>query len=149
MARNCWVEPRPMLAEVGETATDTSAAAVTVKLVDPEIDPALAAMLAIPVLTLVASPVAFTVATFVAEDVHVTVLVRFCVLPSEKVPVADNCWAVPSGMEGAAGLIAIPVNTAAMTVKLSVPVTGPSVDEMVTVPWATDCARPVEPIETI
>lgn len=55
-----------------------------------------------------------------------------------------NCWVVPSGMEGFAGLTVMDVSTAAVTVKLSVPVTEPELAEMVIVPWATACAKPVE-----
>ena len=41
----------------------------------------------------------------VSED-HVTVLVRFCVLPSVNVPVAVNGCIVPSAIDGVAGVIA-------------------------------------------
>lgn len=42
-----------------------------------------------------------------------------------KVPVAVSCWVVPSAMEGLEGLTVIEVSTAAVTVKVSVPVTDP------------------------
>ena len=40
-----------------------------------------------------------------------TVLVRFWVLPSLYVPVAVNCWRLPSGIEGLAGVTAMETNT--------------------------------------
>jgi hypothetical protein len=43
--------------------------------------PDLAEMEAVPWVTLVANPPLFTVATEVAEEFHLAVLVRFCVLP--------------------------------------------------------------------
>lgn len=77
MAENCWVDPSPILAEFGETAIDTRAEAVTVKLVEPEIRPEVAVILVVPVLALVAKPVELMVATLTTEGDHVAVLVRF------------------------------------------------------------------------
>ena len=138
-----------MVAEFGVTAIETRAAAVTVKPVEPETEPRVAVMVVVPVLALVANPVELMVATPAGEGDHVAVLVRSCVLPSEKVPVAVNCWIVPREMEGLAGLTLMEVNTAAPTVKSSVPVTEPKLAEMVTVPWDTACAKPLRPIVAI
>ena len=44
-----------------------------------------------PVPVPVARPAALIVATVTAEEPHVAVLVRFCVVPSLNVPVAVNC----------------------------------------------------------
>jgi hypothetical protein len=63
-------------------------------------------IVAVPTLTVVASPVALMVATFVFEEVQVAALVRFCVEPSPYVPVAVNCCGVPIGTEGLAGVTA-------------------------------------------
>ena len=75
----------------GVTATETSVAAVTVRLVLPEMEPEVARMVVDPVPTAVARPAVLIVATVPAEELHVAVLVRFCVVPSLKVPVAVNC----------------------------------------------------------
>ena len=65
---------------------EDSAAAFTVSVVEPEIDPDVAVIVAWPVPALVARPllpaVLLTVATARALDAQVTVLVIFCVLPS-------------------------------------------------------------------
>ncbi len=84
-----------MLELVGVTAREMSVAAVTVKGVEPEIEPDVAEMVADPADTAVTEPVEpavlLTVATAVLDELHVTEAVRFCVVLSEKVPVATNC----------------------------------------------------------
>jgi hypothetical protein len=75
----------------GVTATETSVAAVTVSVVLPEMEPEVARMVVDPVPTAVARPAVLIVATVPDEELHVAVLVRFCVVPSLKVPVAVNC----------------------------------------------------------
>jgi len=78
---NCWVEPAPIDAVLGVTAIELKVAAVTVNVADPLIVPDVAVIMAVPTLMLVANPVLFTVAMEVAEDVHVALVVRFCVVP--------------------------------------------------------------------
>jgi hypothetical protein len=63
------------------TEIEVNTAAVTVNAAEPLIVPDLAVMVALPWATLVASPLVLTVAIDFAEDVHVAVLVRFCVVP--------------------------------------------------------------------
>jgi hypothetical protein len=69
-------------------------------------------MLAVPGATAVARPfepaVSLTMAIPRANDVHVANDVRFCFVPSTRVPVAANCWVVPGAMQGGlAGVTAI------------------------------------------
>jgi hypothetical protein len=52
------------------------------------------------------------VATAVFVELHVTELVRFCVLLSLYVPVAVNCCAVPLATEAFAGVADIDTNEA-------------------------------------
>jgi hypothetical protein len=75
----------------GVTDMDTTVAGVTVSVVLPLMLPELAWMVVEPVPAAVARPAVLTVATVTAEELHVAVLVRFCVVPSLKVPVAVNC----------------------------------------------------------
>ena len=70
-------------------------AAVTVRVVLPEILPEAAVMVEEPAATAVARPLLFTVATDVLDEVQVTCVVISWVVPSEYVPVAVNCWVVP------------------------------------------------------
>ena len=71
-----------MVAVAGVTAMEIRTGAVTVKAEDPEIVPEVAVMVVAPWPTLVASPLAFTLATLLELDVHVTELVRVFVVPS-------------------------------------------------------------------
>jgi hypothetical protein len=92
----------------------------------------------------VASPVVLIVATLAAEELHVAVLVRFCVLASVYVPVAVNCCVLPLAIDGFAGVTAIDTNVGAVTVRLSPgEVTPLKLAVMVTGPPAfTPVARP-------
>src|SRR6266567_4036656 len=87
------------------------AGTATVREVVPDIPPNVAVIVVVPAPTEAASPFApcvlLMVATAVAEEPHVTSVVRFCVVLSEKVPVAVNCWLVPLAMEAVAGVTAI------------------------------------------
>ena len=68
---------------------------------------------------------------------------RFCVEPSVKVPVAVNCCVRPLAIVGFAGVTAIDVTTAAVTVSVVVPLTLPEVAVIVVDPAASVVARPV------
>ena len=86
VAVNCCVTPWAIEAEAGLMAIETSAAGVTLSEVTPLTGPSVAVMLADPCATAVASPLLPVVLLIVAVDeelVHVTCVVRFCVLPSE------------------------------------------------------------------
>lgn len=73
----------------------TSAAAVTVNVVLPEISPDVAVIVVMPAATEVASPLKPAALLIVAvagtEEVQVTDVVRSCVGPAVYVPVATNC----------------------------------------------------------
>lgn len=87
---------------------DCSTAAVTVIVIEFDVTPPCAAViLAEPTLFPVARPDALTVATAEFEEDQVTELVRFCVLPSVKVPVAVNWSVVPFAIDVFGALIAI------------------------------------------
>jgi len=49
-----------------------------------------------PVLAAFAIPLAVTEATLVFEEDHCTVPVMSLLLPSENVPIAENCWPDPA-----------------------------------------------------
>jgi 1,4-dihydroxy-2-naphthoyl-CoA synthase len=92
----------------------------------------------------VANPPAVIVATVVVCEVHVAVLVKFCVELSEKVPVAVNCSVVPFTIEGLAGVTAIDtsVGVVALTVRVVEPLTPPEAACILLVPAATPVANP-------
>jgi len=63
------------------------------------------------------------------------------------VPVAVNCWVVPTARLGLAGVTAIDCKVATVTVRVVVPETLPRVAVMIEVPAATPVARP--PVEIV
>ena len=82
------------------------------------------------------------VATAVFVELHVTKLVRFCVLESLYVPVAVNCCVAPLEMDGFAGVTAIDINVGAVTVRLVEPLIEPEIAWIVALPVLTPVARP-------
>jgi hypothetical protein len=125
VAVNCAVAPRAMLGFVGVTAMDTRVAAVTSSEVDPDIFPDVAVIVVDPADTEVAKPLEpsslLTAAIFELEEFQVTDVVRSCVVLSENVPVAMNCWLVPLTMLGFVGVIAIDISVAEVTVMVVAP----------------------------
>lgn len=121
---NWSVDPAAMLGMAGVTTTDTSVAAVTVTVVKPLIDPEVAVMVAEPTFAAVATPLEPMLTELLADEFQVTLLVRFCVLPSLYVPVAVNCCVVPLAREGFAGVTAIDTRFAAVPVPLRATVCG-------------------------
>jgi hypothetical protein len=82
-----------------------------------------------------------------ADDVQLTEVVRFCVLPSENVPVAVSCRLVLLAMDGFTGVIVSDVKVT-ITPRAVAPVTGPSavfnVAEILELPWRWPSASPLE-----
>ncbi len=142
VATNCWVVPNAILGLVGVTASETSVAAVTVKVVDPDMLPETAVMVVEPAANEVANPDAFNVAAAVLEELHVAVAVKSCVVLSENVPVARNCWLVPFAMLGLVGEIAIDTSVAGVTVRVVDPVTLPDDAVIIVLPTALPLACP-------
>ena len=89
---------------------DTRVAAFTVRPVEPDTPPDAAVIVVDPAATAVANPLEPAALLMVAvpfEEVQVTVLVKSCVVLSEKVPVAVNCSLVPFAMLGLVGVTEI------------------------------------------
>src|ERR1700722_13671676 len=142
VAVNCCVPPFETEGFAGVTAIDTSVAAVTVSVVLPVMLLEAAWIVVEPVVTAVAKPAALIVATVTAEELHVAVLLRFCVVPSLKVPVAVNCCVPPFGTEGFAGVTAIDTSVAAVTVSVVLPVMLLEAAWIVVEPVVTAVAKP-------
>ena len=143
VAVNCWVAPTTMLTVAGVTAIEERVAAVTVRVVFPEILPDVAVMIAEPAAIAVAKPLPLTVATDVFEEFQVTCVVISWLVPSEYVPEAANCLVFPAGMLGLAGVTAIEERVAAVTVRVVLPEILPEVAVMVEVPAARAVAKPL------
>ena len=142
VAVNCSVAVIAIVGFAGVTAIDTSVGAVTVSVVVPLMAPEAALIVLVPVPTPVANPPEVIVATVVVSELHVAVLVRFCVELSENVPVAVNCFVVPLAIEGFAGVTAIDTSVGAVTVRVVVPLRAPEAALIVLVPAATPVANP-------
>lgn len=82
------------------------------------------------------------VAVAALEEPHRTDAVISCVLLSLKVPVAVNCFVVPTAIVEFAGVTAIETSVAALTVREALPVTPPEVALMVVLPAPTAVAKP-------
>jgi hypothetical protein len=144
IAVNCWLAPTPILGLVGVTAIEVSVAGVTTKDTVGLVMPFTVAVIPeVPILTPVARPVLTMVATAVLEEAQVAVDVKFCVVPSEKVPVAVNCCVSPTRILGLAGVTATEVRTATPTFKEAVLLVKlPKVALMFVEPTARPVARP-------
>jgi len=102
----------------------------------------------VPFATALASPfvpaVLLIVAMFIWLELHVTVVVRFCVLLSVYLPVAVNCSVPVVLMVGFAGVTAIETNVAAVTVKVADPLTAPETAFILLVPTPAAVTIPPE-----
>ena len=129
---------------------DTSAAAVTVKIVDPEILPDIAVIVVDPADVEAVNPLEpvalLIVATPVLDELQVTAAVRSCVVLSEKVPVAVNCFEVFLTMLGLVGVTAMDTSVAGVTVKVVDPEIFPDIGVIVVNPAAVEVANPLEPV---
>ena len=150
VAVNCSEVPAAIDGFVGVTAIEASVAAVTESNIEPVCPERLDEMAEVPTATPVASPMeplAFEiVATLVVAELQVACLVMSCVVLSEKVPVAVNCCMVPAAIDGFAGVTAMEVNVAAVTVSTVEPVWLESVAETLVVPTPSPVARPRDPL---
>ena len=149
IAVNCWVVPLAMVGSAGVTPIESRAADVTVRVVEPEIDPEVAVIVGEPTAVELASPSeprAFEiVATASSDEDQITDAVRSWVVASVKSPVAVNCCVVPFAMVGSAGVTSMDTSVADVTVKVVDPEMAPDVAVIVVVPTALEVARPSEP----
>ena len=97
---------------VGETASETSAGAVTFRVVLPLTPEYAAVMVVEPAAFVVTMPVLEIVAALVFDEVHVADLVRSLLLPSLYSPVAVNCCPIPAATEVMAGVTSMDCKTA-------------------------------------
>ena len=113
VAMNWFVRPLAMLGFASVTAIDTSAALVTLSVVVPDmlVDGSIAVIVVGPVLPLfgdVANPfdpfALLIVEIDVSDELHVTDAVRSWFVLSVNMPVALNCFVVPSAMLGLVGV---------------------------------------------
>jgi len=147
IALNCRVPPTAILASAGWSASELSVAEETFKVVEAVTFPDAATTVVVPAATAVASPmlpaVLPMVATAVLEELQVTDEVISFVVPSEKVPMALNCWEVSMAIAGLSGWSVI--FTSEMTVKMVEAETFPNIAVICAEPAATAVAAPTLP----
>lgn len=119
----------------------------TVIVVVPETPEKTALMVVEPIETEEAIPPALIVATPALDDPQVTSDVTSRVVLFDNVPVAENCWVVPTGMAGFMGVTAI--DTTVAVVSVVVPETPVKVAVMTVEPAATAVVIPPELIVAI
>ena len=91
-------------------------------------------MVAVPGPTEVAKPLLLIVAMVVAEELQVAWLVILLVEPSEKLPVAVNCTALPLKIVGFCGAKVMEFKVGGVKVRLALALTPFTVVVMVVVP---------------
>jgi hypothetical protein len=126
IAANCLLtmpEEAEIVKVAGVTSIDSSTTGVTVSVVDPEMLPEVAAIVVEPTFTVVAIPFEparlLMVAILVFDEFQATDEVSFCVVVSEKVPIATNCCVSPRTMLGFTGVTVIEVMTAGVTASVA------------------------------
>ena len=123
--------PKDIPVLIGETDTEVRLALVMFNVIVPAgTEPKTARTVTVPGATPVAMPdVLETVATVASDDVHVAEVVRFCVVPSAKVPTAFSCTEVCSASlePGFGELTAIDTSCEEVTTRVVLPLTVPCV----------------------
>lgn len=133
-----------MEALLGVTAMEERVAPVVVRRVEPAIVPEVAVIVVVPFcVVLLANPLDAIVAILVLEELQLTEVVIFAVLPSVYVPVAVNCSVAPARIDGFAGVTAIDTSAGGTTVTNESPRISPRIALTVTGPGARPVARPV------
>lgn len=128
----------------GFTVIAVRCAVETVSAVDPLTRPNAALIFVLPVAMLDARPCALIVAAAAFDEVQSTDALMSCDVESLKLPVAVNCFVVPTAIVELAGVTAIETRLAPVTVSAAVPFTDPEAAVIVVVPAAALLASPVE-----
>jgi hypothetical protein len=152
VAVNCCRVPSGNDPAWGVTAMEVKLAFVTVNTALAEKLPDAAVILELPgAFALASPPTAFRLipATEEFADAHCTDEVRFCVLPSVNVPIAENCKVVPWAMDAAEGVIEIEVRVGLVTVRTALEETVPEVALIEVLPIAIPIANPCAPFTLI
>ena len=127
----------------GETVIDCrwGGITVTVRLVEPLAERKVALSDVVPIAKAEASPPEIA-ATAVSDEFQVAAPVRSCVLLSLYVPVAVNCWLVPTNTDEFAGVTAMLVKTALVTLRTTELLIDPDAAVIVVWPAPDAVARP-------
>lgn len=141
VASSCLNKPTTIVGLAGLMVMETTVALVTVRLAEALTEPEAAVMVVVPGASPEASP-ALTVAMLGWEEVHLTCEVISRVVPSLKVPTAENCSVVCLAMEKLEGVTESDTTLAAVTVTLATPTIWPFVADTFIVPIFIPCRSP-------
>lgn len=130
----------------GVSVIETRLAPVTVSGADPVMPSRVALMLAVPAATPITVPVASTLVIAVLSECQLACKLRFCVVPSLKVPIGVREIAVPGAMDAFAGPIEIETRVAFVVVSVVEPLIAPALAVMVLVPTPWLIAIPLAPM---
>lgn len=146
IAENCWLVVAAIVASPGMMASEARLAAFTVAVDVPLTEPEAAVIVVAPRFRAVAKPLAVIDTTPDFDELHVAVPVMSCVDPSENVPIAVNCCKVPKEIDGLAGVTAIEVTLALVTVSVAPEEMLPEAAVIAELPAAMPMARPGTPL---
>ena len=118
--------------------------AVTVRVVEPLMEPTLAEMTVCPIAWPIAKPPELIVATAGEEEFQSALLVTSIVNPLAFVPVAVNCWVVPGPIMAFSGATLIETS-GSCTARVVEPASEPDVAKIRVVPKPALVASPCEP----
>ncbi len=136
-----------MLGIAGVISIDCSTDAVTVRVVLPDFPDKVALMEVEPTAPAEAKPLPEPMhATAGSDELQTTCVVRSWTVLSVKIPVAVNCWLLPTAMLGLDGVTPIDTNVADVIVSVVLPEIVPDIAVMTAEPAATEVARPLEPV---
>lgn len=141
VASSCLNKPTTIVGLGGLMLMETTVALVTVRLAEALTEPEAAVMVVVPGASPEASP-ALTVAMLGWEEVHLTCDVTSLMVPSVKVPTAENCSVVCLAMEKLEGVTESDTTVAAVTVTLATPTIWPLVADTFIVPIFIPCRSP-------
>jgi len=145
MARNCKVVVNGIEPLDGSTRIETKGG-LTVSGVESLNEPTAAEIVVVPLAAAVAKPwlppAMLIVATAGLLLFHVAVVVKSCLLPSVKLPLAVNCSVSATVIEGCRGVRAIETNVGAVTVNVIDPLTEPELAVIVVIPCSAVLASP-------
>lgn len=134
---------------VGGVSTTGGGDQKTFSVAYPLRPPPLAVIVAVPVPTPVARPcepaLLLTVATAVLDEDHETMVVTFCIEPSENVAMAENCLEAPLLTDSKLGETLMDTSVGALTVRVALSVLPAIEAVIVVVPIPPPTARPCVP----
>ena len=146
MARNCSAVVNGIEPLAGSTRIETNVVLNTVSSVESLSEPKAAEIVVVPSAKTLAKPwlppALLIVATAGLLLLHVAVVVKSCLLPSVKLPVAVNCGVFPAPIEGWTGVTVIDTSVGGVVVNVVEPLTEPELAVIVVMPGSDVLASP-------